>query len=60
MLEYDPGQPVIFVFPSGNRDPREFADPDRFWIRRRAPRMLGYLTEFVRGISKLPVQFEAA
>lgn len=95
------GRPVIFLFPSGNRDPREFSEPDRFWIRRRAPRMLGfgagthaclgihiarlegrvaleevlavmpryeieesglqnYTTEFVRGISKLPVRFEAA
>jgi cytochrome P450 len=94
-------QPVIFLFPSGNRDPREFREPDRFWIRRRAPRMLGfgagthaclgihiarlegrialeevlavmpryeieesglehYTTEFVRGISKLPVRFAPA
>jgi cytochrome P450 len=92
------GRPVILLFPSGNRDPREFPEPDRFWIRRRAPRMLGfgagthaclglhvarlegrialeevlavmpryeveeaglerYQTEFVRGISKLPVRF---
>jgi hypothetical protein len=36
------GQPVILLFPSGNRDPREFPEPDRFWIRRRAPRMLGF------------------
>jgi cytochrome P450 len=95
------GRPVIFLFPSGNRDAREFPEPDRFWTRRRAPRMLGfgagthaclgihiarlegrvaleellavmpryeieesglqrYTTEFVRGISKLPVRFEAA
>lgn len=95
------GRPVIFLFPSGNRDGREFPEPDRFWIRRRAPRMLGfgagthaclgvhvarlegrialeevlsvmpryeideagverYRTEFVRGISKLPVRFAGA
>jgi len=93
------GRPVIFLFPSGNRDRREFLEPDRFWIQRRAPRMLGfgagthaclgvhiarlegrvaleevlaamptyeideagverYRTEFVRGISRLPVRFE--
>jgi cytochrome P450 len=95
------GRPVIFLFPSGNRDPREFPEPDRFRIRRRAPRMLGfgagthaclglhiarlegrialeevlalmpryeieesgvrhYITEFVRGIAKLPVHFARA
>jgi cytochrome P450 len=95
------GQPVIFLFPSGNRDPREFPEPDRFWIQRRPPRMLGfgagthaclgvhvarlegrialqevlavmpryeivesglerYVTEFVRGWSRLPVRFQPA
>jgi cytochrome P450 len=36
------GQAVIFLYPSANRDPREFPDPDRLDIRRRAPRMLSF------------------
>jgi cytochrome P450 len=36
------GQVVIFLYPSANRDPREFPDPDRLDIRRRAPRMLSF------------------
>jgi hypothetical protein len=36
------GQAVIFLYPSANRDPREFRDPERFDIRRRAPRMLSF------------------
>jgi cytochrome P450 len=36
------GQAVIFLYPSANRDPREFRDSDRFDIRRRAPRMLSF------------------
>jgi cytochrome P450 len=35
-------QVVLLIWPSGNRDPREFPDPDRFDIRRRAPRMLAF------------------
>ncbi|MEZ4333703.1 MAG: cytochrome P450 [Myxococcota bacterium] len=35
-------QVVLLIWPSGNRDPREFADPDRFDIHRRAPRMLAF------------------
>ena len=35
-------QVVLLVWPSGNRDPREFPDPDRFDIHRRAPRMLAF------------------
>jgi cytochrome P450 len=37
-----PGQPVLFLYPSGNRDEREFRDPDRFDIHRNAPRMLTF------------------
>jgi len=37
-----PGQPVMFLYPSGNRDEREFKDPDRFDIHRNAPRMLTF------------------
>jgi len=36
------GQPVIFLYASANRDPREFQEPDRFDIDRRAPRMLSF------------------
>jgi cytochrome P450 len=35
-------RPVMFLYPSANRDPREFADPDRFDIRRRPPRILSF------------------
>jgi cytochrome P450 len=37
-----PGQPVMFLYPSGNRDEREFSDPDRFDIHRNAPRILTF------------------
>ena len=36
------GQPVLFLYPSANRDPREFQDPDRFDIHRKAPRILSF------------------
>jgi cytochrome P450 len=36
------GRPVLLLYPSGNRDPREFRDPDRFDIHRRAPRILSF------------------
>lgn len=36
------GQPVLFVYPSGNRDPDVFEDPDRFDIHRKAPRILSF------------------
>lgn len=35
-------QVVLLIWPSGNRDPREFPEPDRFDIHRRAPRMLAF------------------
>lgn len=37
-----PGQPVIFLYASANRDEAEFQDPDRFDIQRRAPRILSF------------------
>jgi hypothetical protein len=37
-----PGQLVIFLYASANRDEREFAAPDRFDIDRRPPRTLGF------------------
>ena len=36
------GQKVMFLFPSANRDEREFADPDVFDLRRRPPRFLAF------------------
>jgi cytochrome P450 len=36
------GRPVMFLYPSANRDPREFQDPDRFDVRRRPPRILSF------------------
>jgi cytochrome P450 len=37
-----PGQGVLFLYASANRDEREFEDPDRFDVRRRARRHLGF------------------
>ena len=36
------GQKVMFLFPSANRDEREFANPDVFDLRRRPPRFLAF------------------
>ncbi len=36
------GQVVLFLYPSANRDEREFENPDVFDIRRRAPRILSF------------------
>jgi cytochrome P450 len=36
------GRPVLFLYPSANRDEREFADPDVFDVRRRPPRILSF------------------
>ena len=36
------GQPVLFLFPSANRDEREFENPDVLDIKRRAPRILSF------------------
>ena len=38
----EPGQPILFLYPSANRDPREFDDPDSFDIHRRPPRILSF------------------
>jgi cytochrome P450 len=38
------GRPVMLLYPSGNRDPREYDDPDRFDIHRRPGRMLTFGT----------------
>jgi cytochrome P450 len=37
-----PGQVLMFLWPSGNRDEREFPDPDRFDIKRAAGRYLSF------------------
>ena len=37
-----PGQPILFLYPSGNRDAREFENPNVFDIKRRAPRILSF------------------
>jgi len=41
-VRIEPGQNVAFLYPSANRDPREFAEPDRFDIRRAPPRILSF------------------
>ncbi len=38
----EPGQSVMFLYPSANRDEREFDDPDRFDIHRLSPRILSF------------------
>lgn len=38
----EPGSSVMFLYPSGNRDEREFDDPDRFDIHRVSPRILSF------------------
>jgi hypothetical protein len=37
-----PGQPVLFLYPSGNRDEDEFENPDVFDINRGASRVLSF------------------
>ncbi len=37
-----PGQTLMFLYPSGNRDEDEFDDPDRFDVRRNPPRVLSF------------------
>ena len=36
------GQPVLLLYPSANRDEREFENPDVLDIQRRAPRILSF------------------
>jgi cytochrome P450 len=36
------GRPVMFLYPSANRDAHEFPEPDRFDIKRRPPRILTF------------------
>jgi cytochrome P450 len=37
-----PGETVIFLYASANRDEREFPDPDTFDVARRPPRILSF------------------
>ncbi len=37
-----PGQPVLFLYPSGNHDEREFENPDAFDIHRKPARILSF------------------
>ncbi len=37
-----PGQGVLMLYPSGNRDEREFANPDVFDIARKPPRIASF------------------
>ncbi len=39
---FEPGQAVIFLFPSANRDERVFENPDRFDIHRESKRILTF------------------
>jgi cytochrome P450 len=39
---FEPAQRVCLLFASANRDPREFADPDSFMLKRRPRRMVGF------------------
>lgn len=39
---FEPGQAVLFLFPSANRDDREFENPDRFDIHRESKRILTF------------------
>jgi len=37
-----PGSSIMFLYPSGNRDEREFENPDVFDIHRKSPRILTF------------------
>ena len=37
-----PGQAVMFLYASANRDEREFDEPDTFDVRRQSPRVLTF------------------
>jgi cytochrome P450 len=37
-----PGQPVLYLYPSANRDEDEFVDPDSFDVKRQIPRLLSF------------------
>ena len=37
-----PGQPVLYLYPSANRDEDEFENPDSFDVKRQIPRLLSF------------------
>jgi cytochrome P450 len=37
-----PGQPILFLYPSANRDEDEFENPDVFDVHREIPRLLSF------------------
>jgi cytochrome P450 len=37
-----PGQPILFLYPSANRDEDEFESPDVFDVHREIPRLLSF------------------
>ena len=37
-----PGQPVLYLYPSANRDEDEFENPDVFDVKRNIPRLLSF------------------
>ena len=39
---FEPGQGVCLIYPSANRDDREFQNPDTFDIHREIPRILSF------------------
>ena len=41
-MKLQPGHSVMFLYPSANRDEREFEEPDRFDIHRRPARILTF------------------
>jgi len=56
--KFRPGQPVLFLYPSGNRDEREFDEPDRFDIHRNAPRILSFGTGIHRCLGSFMASME--
>ncbi len=41
-VDCQPGSNVAFLYPSANRDRREFENPDVFDVRRKSPRILSF------------------
>jgi cytochrome P450 len=41
-VDCQPGSNVAFLYPSANRDRREFENPDTFDVRRKSPRILSF------------------
>ena len=52
------GQPVLFLYPSANRDAREFDEPDRFDIHRDPQRILTFGTGTHRCLGAFMAEME--